>query len=87
MVRRFFVAGTTPEVQTKVLNMMVGPPESTAVGAMKAARKPADQTTEIPMVPILGIYAGPLGIASEQAVHAAFLSVEYVRGSRGRATS
>src|SRR5580658_995931 len=76
MVRRFFVAGTTPEVQTKVLNMMLGAPEATAVGAMNATRDPAGQTTDIPMVPILGIYASP-GLASEQAVDAAFPWVEY----------
>jgi pimeloyl-ACP methyl ester carboxylesterase len=77
MIRRFFVAGTTPEVKTKVMNMMLGAPEATAVGAMNATREPAGQTTEIPMVPILGIYAGPSGIASQQAVHAAFPWVEY----------
>jgi len=77
MIRRFFVAGTTPEVQTKVLNMMLGAPEATAVGAMNATRDPAGQTTEIPMVPILGLYAGPSAIASQEAVHAAFPSVEY----------
>jgi sigma-B regulation protein RsbQ len=76
MVRRFFVAGTTPEVQTKVLNMMLGAPEATAVGAMNATREPAGQTTDVPMIPILGIYASP-GLASEQAVHAAFPWVEY----------
>jgi pimeloyl-ACP methyl ester carboxylesterase len=57
MIRRFFVAGTTPDVQTKVLNMMLGAPEATAVGAVNATREPAGQTTEIPMVPILGLYA------------------------------
>ena len=77
MIRSFFVKGTTPEVQTKVLNMMLGAPEATAVGAMNATREPAGQTTEIPMVPILGIYAGPSLIAGEQAVHAAFPAVEY----------
>jgi sigma-B regulation protein RsbQ len=77
MIRRFFVAGTTPEVQAKVLKMMLGAPEATAVGAMNATWEPAGQTTEIPMVPILGIYAGPSGVASEQAVHAAFPWVEY----------
>jgi len=77
MVRSFFVAGTSPEVQSKVLKMMLGAPEQTAVGAMNATREPAGQTTEIPMVPILGIYAGPSRIASAQAVHAAFPTVEY----------
>ena len=77
MIRSFFVPGTPPAVQTKVLAMMLAPPEATAVGAMNATREPAGQTTDIPMVPILGIYAGPSRIASAQAVHAAFPSVEY----------
>jgi pimeloyl-ACP methyl ester carboxylesterase len=77
MIRSFFVAGTTPAVQTKVLNMMLGAPEATAVGAMNATREPAGQTADIPMVPILGIYGGPSRIASAQAVHAAFPNTEY----------
>jgi len=48
MVRSFFVAGTTPAVQSKVLNMMLGAPEATAVGAMNATFEPAGQTPEIP---------------------------------------
>ena len=77
MIRSFFVAGTAPAVQTKVLNMMLGPPEATAVGAMNATREPAGQTTDIPMVPLLGIYAGPSHIASREAVLAHFPSAEY----------
>jgi sigma-B regulation protein RsbQ len=77
MINSFFVADTTPAVRTKVLKMMLAPPEATAVGAMNATREPAGQTTDVPMVPILGIYAGPSGIASAQAVHAAFPTVEY----------
>jgi len=65
MVRRFFVAETSEEERTKVLNMMLGAPEGTAVGAMNATREPTGQTTEIPMVPILGIYASP-GLASRR---------------------
>lgn len=64
MIRGFFVAGTSPAVQTKVLEMMLRAPEATAVGAMNATREPAGQTTDIPMVPIFGIYAGPSRIAS-----------------------
>ena len=77
MVCRCYVAGAAPEVQTKALIMTLGAPEAAAVGARNAPREPAGQTTEIPMVPILGIYAAPSGIASEQVVHGAFPSVEY----------
>ena len=77
MVRRFFVAGTSSEVQTKVLNMMLGAPEATAVGAMNATFEPAGQTLEIPMVPILGIYAGPSRIATRESVLKYFPETEY----------
>lgn len=77
MIHSFFVAGTSPEVQAKVLKMMMGAPEATAVGAMNASRESAGQTTDIPNVPILGIYAGPSHIASREAVLAHFPSAEY----------
>ena len=78
MIRGFFVADTTPAVQTKVLNMMLGAPEATAVGAMNATFDPAGQTVDIPMVPILGIYAGrPL--ASRDAVLSHFPNAEYTQ--------
>jgi sigma-B regulation protein RsbQ len=77
MIHSFFVAGTSPEVQAKVLKMMLAAPEATAVGAMNATREPNGQTTGIPMVPILGIYAGPSGIASRDTVLAHFPNAEY----------
>jgi pimeloyl-ACP methyl ester carboxylesterase len=77
MVRSFFVAGTTPAVQTKVLNMMLGAPAATAAGAMNATFDPAGQTLEIPMVPILGIYASPSRIASRESVLMYFPKAEY----------
>lgn len=79
MVRRFFVASTSPAVQTKVLAMMLGAPEATAVGAMNATADPAGQTEAIPAVPLLGIYAEPGGIASRDTVLARFPSAEYTQ--------
>lgn len=78
MIHRFFVPGTTPAVQAKVMNMMLGAPEATAVGAMNATREAAGQTTDIPMVPILGIYAGS-PLASAEAVHAHFPAAAYTQ--------
>jgi sigma-B regulation protein RsbQ len=78
MIRGFFTADTPPAVQIKVLNMMLGAPEATAVGAMNATFDAADQTVDIPMVPILGIYAGrPL--ASRDAVLSHFPNAEYTQ--------
>jgi pimeloyl-ACP methyl ester carboxylesterase len=79
MVRRFFVEGTTPAVQKKVLDMMLGAPEATAVGAMNATFDPAGQTTDVPAVPMLGIYAGPNGLASRSVVLGHFPSADYVQ--------
>ena len=79
MVRGFFSASTTPAMQTKILNMMLGAPEATAVGAMNATRDATGQTQDIPEVPILGIYAGPSRIATRESVLAHFPNAEYVQ--------
>ena len=54
--------------------MMLGAPEATAVGAMSAT---FEQTLEIPIVPILGIYAGPSRIATRESVLKYFPKAEY----------
>ncbi len=78
MVGSFFNTASTPAIQTKVKNMMLAAPEATAVGAMIASREPAGQTTEIPDVPILGVYAGrPL--APKEVVQSRFPQAEYVQ--------
>jgi pimeloyl-ACP methyl ester carboxylesterase len=77
MVRRFFVPTTTPVVQQKVLDMMLGAPEATAVGAMNASSDPAARTTDVPDVPMNGIYADPNAIASRDAVLRNFPKAAY----------
>ena len=57
MVRGMFSASTTPAIQTKILNMMLGAPEATAVGAMNATFEPAGQTNDALAMPAFGIYA------------------------------
>ena len=79
MVRRFFVPGTTPAVRQKVLDMMLGAPEITAVGAMNATQDPAGRTTDVPAVPILGIYAEPAPVASREAVLRNFPKAEFTQ--------
>lgn len=65
MIGGFFVAGTSPAVQTKVPEIMLRAPEATAVG-----RDERHGRTGRPRRPIsrwcrfFGIYAGPLRIAS-----------------------
>jgi pimeloyl-ACP methyl ester carboxylesterase len=79
MIRGFFSASTTPAMREKILNMMLGAPEATAVGAMNATFEAAGQTREIPNVPILGIYASPNPLASRAVVQMIFPAAEYTQ--------
>jgi len=77
MIRGFFSVSTTPAIQTKILDMMLGAPKATAVGAMNATfNAPTDDS--MVKAPILGIYAGrPL--AAREAVLARFPNAEYTQ--------
>lgn len=79
MVNRFFLPTTTPEVQKKVRDMMLGAPEVTAIGAMNATGDPAGRTTDVPAVPMLGIYAEPNAVASRETVLRHFPKAEYTQ--------
>ena len=79
MVRRFFLPTTTPAVQQKVLDMMLSAPEATAVGAMNASSDPAGRTTDVPDVPMIGIYAEPNAVASRDAVRRNFPKAAYTQ--------
>ncbi len=78
MIRGFFSASTTPAMQTKILDMMLGAPEATAVGAMDATDDPVAPSESVLKMPILGIYAGrPL--VPREAVLARFPDAEYTQ--------
>jgi pimeloyl-ACP methyl ester carboxylesterase len=78
MIRGFFSVSTTPAMQTKILDMMMGASEATAVGAMDATDDPVTPADWSVKVPTLGIYASrPL--ASSQAIHAHFPDSEYTQ--------
>lgn len=79
MVRGMFSASTTPAMQTRILDMMLGAPEATAVGAMNATFEPAGQTNEVMSIPALGIYADHSRIATRESVQAHFPNVEYTQ--------
>lgn len=79
MVRGMFSASTTPAMQTKILNMMLGAPEATAVGAMNATFEPAGQTNDALTMPALGIYADHSRIATRESVLAHFPNAEYTQ--------
>lgn len=79
MIRRFFLPTTTSTVQQKVLDMMLAAPEATAVGAMRASSDPADRTTDVPDVPMIGIYAEPNPVAGRDGVLRNFPTAAYVQ--------
>jgi pimeloyl-ACP methyl ester carboxylesterase len=79
MIRGFFSASTTPATQTKILDMMLGAPEATAVGAMNASFDAAGQTEDALKVPAFGLYAEPSRIATREIVLARFPNAEYAQ--------
>lgn len=78
MIRGFFVAGTSPAVQTKVPEMMLRAPEATAVG-----RDERHARTGRPRRPISrccrfsAFTPAPRALRAAHAVHASFPSAEY----------
>ena len=58
MIKSMFVAQTSPAIQEHVLKMMLGAPETTAVGAMTAMFDPANRWTDPIAAPALAVYAG-----------------------------
>jgi sigma-B regulation protein RsbQ len=79
MIRGMFSASTTPAMQTKILNMMLGAPEATAVGAMNATFDPAGQTEETLPMPVFGIYADHSRLGTAESMHAHFPTSEYTQ--------
>jgi len=77
MIRGMFSASTTPANQTKILDMMLAPPESTAVGAINATFDPAIWKNDVLTMPILGIYADKSGLNNPEYMKAHFPNLEY----------
>jgi pimeloyl-ACP methyl ester carboxylesterase len=78
MIRGFFSVSTTPAMQKKIIDMMLAPPEATAVGAMDATDDPITIADWSLKMPTLGIYASrPL--ASNQAIQTHFPNSEYTQ--------
>lgn len=77
-VRGMFSAATTPEMQTRIVSMMMAAPEATAVGALNAVLDPAWQNGEKLTFPILGLYADKSALGNRDVMKARFSSLEYV---------
>ncbi len=57
MIRSMFSASTTPAMQTHILDMMLGAPEATATGAMRAMFQTFKTSDDVMKMPVLGLYA------------------------------
>jgi pimeloyl-ACP methyl ester carboxylesterase len=78
MIRGMFSASTTPEMQKHILAMMMGAPETTAVGAMNATFDPAVWKGDTFTQPMLGLYADKSGLANREYMKTHFPNMEYV---------
>jgi pimeloyl-ACP methyl ester carboxylesterase len=58
MIRGMFTPQTPPEVQQKVLAMMLKAPEATAIGAMNSMMDPSLRKADVTPMPALTIWAG-----------------------------
>ena len=77
MIRGMFSASTTPEMQSHILNMMLGAPEATAVGAMKATWGFPSPKDEVIKVPVLGLYADHSRLADREFMKSTYPNLQY----------
>jgi sigma-B regulation protein RsbQ len=77
MIRGMFSASTTPANQTKILDMMLAAPDSTAAGAMNATFDPAIWKADVFTLPILGIYAEKSALGNQAYMKDHFPNLEY----------
>jgi pimeloyl-ACP methyl ester carboxylesterase len=77
MIRGMFSASTSPALQDHILKMMLGAPEATAVGAMRATFDPAWLSAEPVKVPVLGLFAENSAMGTSDGMKALFPTLEY----------
>jgi pimeloyl-ACP methyl ester carboxylesterase len=77
--RGMFSASTTPELQSKILKMMLAAPESTAVGAMEAMWDPRIWNGGAIAAPILALYADHSDMASRAYIEEHYPNAEYAQ--------
>src|SRR5688572_31415579 len=58
MIRGMFTPQTSPDVQQKVLSMMLKAPEATAIGAMMSMTDPSLRKADVTPMPALAVWAG-----------------------------
>jgi pimeloyl-ACP methyl ester carboxylesterase len=77
MIRGMFSAATTPEIQKQILSVMLGAPESTAVGAMKAMFDPTQWKEQVYPQAVLGLYADRSTAANREYMKTHYPRMEY----------
>jgi pimeloyl-ACP methyl ester carboxylesterase len=77
MIRGMFSSATTPEIQKKILSMMLSAPEATAVGAMKAMVDPSQWKEDVFPQPILGVYTERSTIVNREYAKVHYPGMEY----------
>jgi pimeloyl-ACP methyl ester carboxylesterase len=75
--RGMFSASTTPALQSKIVKMMLGAPESTAVGAMEAMFDPAIWQDDVIAMPVLALYADKSRLADRATMKAHYPHLEF----------
>jgi pimeloyl-ACP methyl ester carboxylesterase len=78
MIRGMFSTSTTPAMQTHILNMMLGAPEATAVGAMKATWSIPTPKNEVIKLPVLGLYADHSRLADREFMKNTYPNLKYI---------
>ena len=78
MIRGMFSSLTTPAMQKHILDMMMAPPEATAVGAFQATTDIVWRDNVV-KVPVLGIYAGKSTLGDQQFMKERFPNLEYTQ--------
>jgi pimeloyl-ACP methyl ester carboxylesterase len=77
MIRGMFSSSSAPDMQKHILSMMLGAPESTAVGAMQAIYDPANWKGDVFPQPILGIYADHSRAGDREYMKTHFPNMDY----------
>ena len=87
MIRGMFTPQTPPDVQQKVLAMMLKAPEATAIGAMKSMMRPSLRKADVTPMPALAVLAGTNRSCRTSTRHARRCRSSSRRRSRAPATS
>jgi pimeloyl-ACP methyl ester carboxylesterase len=77
MVRGMFSPATSPQLQQKIIKMMLGTSEATAAGAMVATWDQSALKNDSISVPALGIYADKSGLANRDGMKRLYPKLEY----------